>query len=179
MTGSELGVLRQVSYSGGPQRGRVKEPGDPPRNTSDIRHQLCTHHHLACDCREAELGEQISELRSDASDSARAIDGLKAIAFLHGPSSATYRSDLCQVCYSPWPCPTRVLIEAHLPGWYHADIDPGPAQEALRQARADVDQLRWKVDHAASALRNEDRLPTSRVARALEVLDPTAIEVPF
>ncbi|WFN94140.1 hypothetical protein [Gordonia sihwensis] len=38
----------------------------PPRDTVDgDRWAQCTDHHLACDCREAELGEQLRELRSE------------------------------------------------------------------------------------------------------------------
>lgn len=38
----------------------------PPRNTVDgDRWAQCTDHHLACDCREAELNEQIQELRGE------------------------------------------------------------------------------------------------------------------
>ena len=38
----------------------------PPRDTCDgNRWASCTEHHLACDCREAELNEQINELRGE------------------------------------------------------------------------------------------------------------------
>lgn len=38
----------------------------PPRDTVDgNRWASCTSHHLACDCREAELNEQINELRAE------------------------------------------------------------------------------------------------------------------
>lgn len=38
----------------------------PPRDTIDgDRWAQCTDHHLACDCREAELGEEIRELRGE------------------------------------------------------------------------------------------------------------------
>lgn len=36
---------------------------DPPRNTLDPRFIACTDHHLACDCREAEMNESLSEYR--------------------------------------------------------------------------------------------------------------------
>ncbi|MGR6915376.1 hypothetical protein ACU635_14120 [[Actinomadura] parvosata] len=34
-----------------------------PKNTMDIRYVACGDHRTACDCREAELSEEISELR--------------------------------------------------------------------------------------------------------------------
>ncbi len=37
----------------------------PPRDTTDPRYDRCTDHHLACDCREAELNEQLAEQRID------------------------------------------------------------------------------------------------------------------
>lgn len=46
----------------------------PPRDTIDgNRWSLCTEHHLACDCREAELNEQINELRSEYRELAQAL----------------------------------------------------------------------------------------------------------
>ena len=41
-------------------------PQTPPHDTCDgERWAQCTDHHLACDCREAELAENYSELRHD------------------------------------------------------------------------------------------------------------------
>ncbi|MFI6215668.1 hypothetical protein ACIBCD_27060 [Nocardia brasiliensis] len=37
----------------------------PPTNTTDPRYNLCTDHRLACDCREAERGEELFELRAE------------------------------------------------------------------------------------------------------------------
>ncbi|WP_460779884.1 hypothetical protein [Nonomuraea fastidiosa] len=36
-----------------------------PKNTLDPRWRACRNHHTACDCREAELAEEIAELRSE------------------------------------------------------------------------------------------------------------------
>ncbi|MEV0313575.1 hypothetical protein [Nonomuraea fuscirosea] len=36
-----------------------------PKNTMDIRYVACGDHRTACDCREAELAEEIAELRSE------------------------------------------------------------------------------------------------------------------
>lgn len=35
----------------------------PPKDTCDARYKTCAHHRVACDCREAEHAEEISELR--------------------------------------------------------------------------------------------------------------------
>lgn len=37
----------------------------PPTDTRDPRYAACTDHHTACDCREAELGEEVHEWRAN------------------------------------------------------------------------------------------------------------------
>jgi len=60
MTATELvGPLRPVRYATGRTQWR-----DLPRNTLDIRYAACGNHHLACDCREAMLAEDIGEWRA-------------------------------------------------------------------------------------------------------------------
>lgn len=46
---------------------RVAIPVDqpPPTDTRDPRYLTCVDHHVACDCREAELGEEIHEWRAN------------------------------------------------------------------------------------------------------------------
>lgn len=46
---------------------RVAIPVDqpPPTDTRDPRYLTCVDHHLACDCREAERGEEIHEWRAN------------------------------------------------------------------------------------------------------------------
>lgn len=72
MTSTDLvGPVKVVRFWGGPRgsRGRFDPTMsviyDLPRNTLDPRFRACTDHHLACDCREAELGEDINEYRAD------------------------------------------------------------------------------------------------------------------
>jgi hypothetical protein len=36
----------------------------PPINTVDPRYRACTDHHVGCDCREADLREEIVELKA-------------------------------------------------------------------------------------------------------------------
>lgn len=43
----------------------TKISGEPPRNSLDNRYAACRDHHTACDCREAELSEQIHEYASE------------------------------------------------------------------------------------------------------------------
>lgn len=47
------------------QRVPVSVTQAPPTDTGDPRWRACTHHHLACDCREAEMGEEIHEWRGN------------------------------------------------------------------------------------------------------------------
>ena len=57
-----------------PFRGQmVAVTSSPPRDTGDPRWRQCTDHRLACDCREAEQNEQISEMRSERRDIEEAI----------------------------------------------------------------------------------------------------------
>lgn len=51
-----------IRFRGGQQ---LPVPHAPPAETTDPRFYACTDHHLACDCREAELGERLSEMRSE------------------------------------------------------------------------------------------------------------------
>ncbi|MEU6783436.1 hypothetical protein ABZ912_29935 [Nonomuraea angiospora] len=44
-----------------------------PKNTMDPRYMACMHHHLACDCREAELAENLAELRWERDHMLRAL----------------------------------------------------------------------------------------------------------
>lgn len=68
----------KVRFGGGPsqfwrdEQGRLRFAGshttaiyDVPANTLDPRYAACTDHHVACDCREAELAEQLSEFRGE------------------------------------------------------------------------------------------------------------------
>lgn len=37
----------------------------PPKDTCDVRYKACVHHRVACDCREAEFAETVSEMRAE------------------------------------------------------------------------------------------------------------------
>lgn len=72
---TEVVPVRQpvVTFSGGPHRFEADSVGAPrykvaydvPKNTCDPRYSACTEHHVACDCREAELAEQLGEYRAE------------------------------------------------------------------------------------------------------------------
>jgi hypothetical protein len=46
----------------------------PPRDTCDPRYVACTDHHPACDCREAEMAENVKELRYEYREIREAFD---------------------------------------------------------------------------------------------------------
>lgn len=46
-------------------RAAVPVDRPPPTDTRDPRYLTCADHHLACDCREAERGEEIHEWRAN------------------------------------------------------------------------------------------------------------------
>jgi hypothetical protein len=49
-----------------------------PRDTCDPRHAACKAHRVACDCREAEFAETISELRAMLRDTEKAVNEILA-----------------------------------------------------------------------------------------------------
>lgn len=93
-TSTELvGPLKvgKVHFTGGPNQLRHDSQGrmcfvrahanavyDVPTDTRDPRHDVCTDHHVACDCREAYLAEQINELRDEYRLLREAIDTVLA-----------------------------------------------------------------------------------------------------
>lgn len=60
-----VGPLPTITFGGGPGDffHRARQAYDVPRDTRDPRYPVCVEHHPACDCREAELAEEIGELR--------------------------------------------------------------------------------------------------------------------
>jgi hypothetical protein len=59
MSGELVGPLPVIRFMDGSTQAYT-----PPRNTCDIRYAACSGHHPACDCREAELAEDIAEYRA-------------------------------------------------------------------------------------------------------------------
>jgi hypothetical protein len=91
MIGKELvGPLRTITFQSG-SRHSVRQAYDTPRDTMDRRYRLCTDHHPACDCREAELAEQLGEYRAEETQMRRA-----AARLLVGHRVHDYGDDCCQ-----------------------------------------------------------------------------------
>ena len=94
-----------VTFSGGPERhrlvGRPHVIYTPPRDTMDPRYATCTHHHVACDCREAEwaerLGDMSNELRYLQSAAWRTLQGHQ-VNYPPGVYPGTYALCLCSGC---------------------------------------------------------------------------------
>jgi hypothetical protein len=102
MTAELTGPLRPVRYADG-----RTDWHDLPRNTMDVRYAACSNHHLACDCREALLAEDIAEYRAMFRELEQAIldaiKGHQTYAYT-GPSDTGWSSDdefgqcKCQAC---------------------------------------------------------------------------------
>jgi len=87
MTKALVGPVPSVRFRDG-----TKIAYQPPRDTADgDRWSNCQEHRVACDCREAELAEQIAELRSElkaAQDAARRIlQGHATYAYENSPTA--------------------------------------------------------------------------------------------
>lgn len=96
-SGAEL-VGPLVTFRGQP----VAVTSSPPLDTCDPRYAACTGHHLACACREAELGEELAEHRADRRELIKALETM-----LRGHPTLVYQHDgqprpdlqcACQLC---------------------------------------------------------------------------------
>lgn len=104
MSGRLVGPMPTVRFRDGARR-----VADPPRSTLDLRWLVCRDHHTACDCREAELAEQIADFRAEAQAARRTEEACTAVLRLHVASPLGY----CRSCHDQYPCPTRVLLLPH------------------------------------------------------------------
>ncbi len=101
MTSTELvGPLPTVRFGGGPgNTWRNTDPPKvayvPPRNTLDPRYRACTDHRVACDCREAEMAENINEWRSE-------YKALKAAVLKHIEGHRTEAEWTYQQIFDHW-----------------------------------------------------------------------------
>jgi hypothetical protein len=71
-----VGPLPTILFQYGERAVRIAY--EVPRDTMDPRYALCTEHHPACDCREAELAEQLGEYRAEQTAARRAAARLLA-----------------------------------------------------------------------------------------------------
>ena len=106
-TSALVGPLRQITFQDG-----TKLVYTPPRDTLDPRYRACARHHPACDCREAELSEQIHEGRYADTARQETENALQAIARLHRRTDNLYVGAYCEECRKAWPCPTWKLAAA-------------------------------------------------------------------
>lgn len=79
-----------------------------PRGTLDPRWAACRMHRVACDCREAEHAEQVSELLSETRLVRRQEDAIEAVLAMHRAGDGQYCA--APGCYGTHPCPTRNLL---------------------------------------------------------------------
>lgn len=96
------GPLRPVRYADG-----ATEWHDLPRNTLDIRYAACGNHHLACDCREAMLAEEIAEYRAMFRETEHAI-----LAAIKGHLTWAYTPDGYEDEMARCKCPACVIARA-------------------------------------------------------------------
>ncbi len=80
-----VGPVKRVFFNGGPQAYAWLNPVPAPsvnyavpRDTLDPRYRMCTNHHVACDCREAEQAELIVEFRALVREFETAFDEILA-----------------------------------------------------------------------------------------------------
>jgi hypothetical protein len=92
-----------------------------PTNTLDPRWKACTDHHPGCDCREAELNEQIAELRAEeqalAKTVAQVLRGHPTWAYETDPRTGREFDVSCQ-CTG-----CQIARAAHLRLFYSLDQD--------------------------------------------------------
>lgn len=121
MTAELVGPLPTITFYGAGRR--VRQGYDVPRNTCDLRARLCTDHHPACDCREAELAEQLSEHRAEWRELQAITRSALANHQIDYPRSV--RGELDQLRFGPLCLCTGCVIvrESHHTALNWADID--------------------------------------------------------
>lgn len=102
MTKALVGPLPTITFYGaGGLAGRVRQAYTVPKHSGDLRARLCTDHHPACDCREADLNEIITEQLGERRHLARAARSALAGHQVEVPIGAegwTVQLCLCPGC---------------------------------------------------------------------------------
>jgi hypothetical protein len=97
VTAELVGPLPTIGFYDG-----TRQAYDVPKDTMDPRFKACTYHHPACDCREAELSEQILELRGELrgiADAARKVlAGHPIWVYEDGPNGEREVGCMCTGC---------------------------------------------------------------------------------
>jgi len=116
MTASLVGPLRNcpdvVMFRGGPRYPHFYGPTGHvlyrvPKNTLDPRYVECVDHHVACDCREAEMAEYRHEASYDRKETENAF---ASVLFGH----PTYGLDDLSQCQCTG---CQIARRAHIPTW--------------------------------------------------------------
>jgi hypothetical protein len=146
-----VGPLPTVRFQDG-----TKVAYTPPKSTMDNRWRDCTEHHVACDCREAELAEYIAELRAmlkDAQDAARTIlAGHATYAYENGANGDDREIGcMCTGC--------RIARKAYLITYHEGGSSARDEVDGLDQDQISAG-LRWKV-----CINPTDQCRTLRIRR--------------
>jgi hypothetical protein len=93
--------------------GNTFQAYTPPRDTCDIRYATCREHHPACDCREAQFAEHVSELSMELREIKAAIgDALKGHATFAQIDAGKPLSDIAAESGVVCRCTGCVIVRA-------------------------------------------------------------------
>ena len=142
MTGELVGPLRPVRYADG-----RTEWHDLPRNTLDIRYEACAIHHLACDCREAMLAEDITEYRAMFRELEQAIldaiQGHQTYAYTGQSDTGWSSEDEFAQC----KCPVCAIARAAHIGFAETMRQRLEASKHLEAEATERDRAWWARNH--------------------------------
>lgn len=92
-----VGPLPTIHFHDG-----TRQAYTPPRNTVDLRYSMCTKHHPACDCREAEFAEDRSESSAERREAeqvfAQVLAGHQTFAYDSNGERDTFGECKCTGC---------------------------------------------------------------------------------
>lgn len=135
MTTELVGPLPTIRFYDG-----TKQAYNVPRDTMDPRFTACADHHPACDCREAELSEQISELRGELKeivDAARTVlAGHPIWVYEQGPNGDREVGCMCTGC--------QIVRAAHILRHSEGDSMHRDETDGLSDWQREC-EMRWKV----------------------------------
>lgn len=135
MTTELVGPLPTIRFYDG-----TKQAYDVPKDTMDPRFKACTYHHPACDCREAELSEQISELRGELKEIANAaravLAGHPIWVYEDGPDGEREVGCACTGC--------QIVRAAHVLSVGYGSSSHRDETDGLTDWQREC-EMRWKV----------------------------------
>ena len=97
--GELVGPIRWVRFHDG-----QKLRADLPRNSLDPRYIACGNHRFACDCREAEIAEQMHEDRWELDNARKVFNEILAghATFATADGEVTCQCPGCQIARRTW-----------------------------------------------------------------------------